>query len=428
MGTELSVGEYAATTLSGANWKERYRQVRAASEAISAPLAIEDYVIQSMPDVSPTKWHLAHTSWFFETFVLERMRPHYRPFHPQYKVLFNSYYNQVGQQHARPERGLLSRPTVDELFQYRAYIDEQMAQLLDQDLAPELLNIIETGLHHEQQHQELMLMDLKHVFSCNPLRPAYRELPQAPRIAVPPVYWHEFPGGLDSIGHAGPGFAYDNEGPRHTQYVYPFRLADRLVTCGEYLEFMADGGYRRPELWLSDGWKTVQERRWRAPLYWEEHPDGWRVMTLSGLRELNPSEPVCHVSYYEADAYARWCDALLPSEAAWEIAAHTASHDGNFLETDQLHPYPATAGAKTLQQMLGDLWEWTRSPYVPYPGYHPPTGPLGEYNGKFMCNQLVLRGGACVTPRSHIRTTYRNFFPPDARWAFSGIRLAEDEA
>jgi ergothioneine biosynthesis protein EgtB len=406
-----------------------YQEVRRCTERLCEPLAAEDYVVQSMPDVSPTKWHLAHTSWFFETFVLATALPDYRPYHPRYGYLFNSYYNAVGERHDRPRRGLLTRPTVAEIYRYRAHVDEQVLGVLAGGeaggIAP-VAPILELGLHHEQQHQELLLTDLKHVFSCNPLRPAYQEADRLPDGAAPPLGWQAYPEGLRELGYAGRDFAFDNETPRHRVYVEAFRLATRPVTNAEYLAFMADGGYQRAELWLSDGWYAVQEHRWRAPLYWEEGDGKWSLFTLDGMRPVAPAEPVCHVSYYEADAYARWAGARLPTEAEWELAAAEVPLEGNFVESGRLHPAPAPPGPGGLRQMLGDEWEWTQSPYSPYPGFQPLGGALGEYNGKFMCNQMVLRGGSCATPRSHIRTTYRNFFPPDARWQFSGLRLAQD--
>ncbi len=410
----------------------RYRTVRQASEEFCAPLEVEDYCIQSMPDVSPTKWHLAHTSWFFETFVLKRALPSYRSPHSEYEFLFNSYYNAVGRQYSRPDRGLLSRPTVAEVMDYRTHVDRAMGNLLDANgdggLDRNLLAMIETGLHHEQQHQELMLMDIKHVFSCNPLRPAYRQLPESPHVDVPPLGWIPFEGRLQWIGHEGAGFAFDNEAPRHRTYVESFQIADRLITCGEFLNFIEDGGYVRPELWLADGWNTVQTHHWAAPLYWQREDGGWKIMTLGGMRDLRLSEPVSHVSYYEADAFARWMGCWLPRESAWEAVASSLPVRGNFAEQhrfDPLSPSLQSPGEHPAQ-MFGDLWEWTCSPYSPYPGYRAPAGAVGEYNGKFMCNQMVLRGGSYATPRSHIRATYRNFFPPDARWPFTGIRLTKE--
>jgi ergothioneine biosynthesis protein EgtB len=405
----------------------RYREVRGLTEALCAPLAVEDHVVQSMPDASPAKWHLAHTTWFFETFVLAAAVPAYRPVHPLYNYLFNSYYNAVGDRWPRPARGLLSRPTVAEVYAYRHAVDERLLALLhdtdghclDAPLEPTLV----LGLHHEQQHQELILTDVKHLLASNPLRPAYRPAPAAPPAGpAAPLGWTTFPAGVRWLGYEGDGFAFDNEGPRHRVFVEAFELASRLVTCGEYLAFLADGGYDRPELWLSDGWHAKCNQVWRAPLYWERHGGDWRLMTLHGLRELRPDEPVCHLSYYEADAFARWAGARLPTEAEWETAAEGWDGKGNFLDNGRLHPAPAEGG--TPPRLLGDVWQWTSSPYTAYPGYRPPAGALGEYNGKFMCNQLVLRGGSCFTPRAHVRPTYRNFFPPEARWQCTGLRLA----
>jgi ergothioneine biosynthesis protein EgtB len=405
-----------------------YRQVRRTTEALCEPLAIEDYGIQSMPEASPVKWHLAHTTWFFETFVLAANLPGYRPFHPQFAYLFNSYYEAVGARWPRPQRGLLSRPTVAEVREYRVYVDLYMHDLLPAlDPDGELAATVRLGLHHEQQHQELILTDLKHAWSANPLHPVYREaLPDDGKRAS--QQWREFPEGQVEIGHDGVGFAFDNEGPRHVEWLHPFQIAARLVTNAEYLAFMNDGGYNRPEFWLSDGWVTRQARGWQAPLYWENHDGNRFVVTLAGLRPLVLEEPVCHISYYEADAFARWADARLPTEAEWETAAAQAPIEGHFMEAGRFHPAAGVAEADVgpFFQMFGDVWQWTASPYVAYPGYQPAAGALGEYNGKFMCNQLVLRGASCVVPRSHARRTYRNFFPPDARWQFSGIRLAKE--
>ena len=411
----------------------RYDAVRARTASLCEPLAPEDQVVQSMPDASPVKWHLAHTTWYFETFVLARL-PDHRPFDPAWGFLFNSYYNAVSPQLPRPERGLLSRPTLEEIFGYRRHVDERMRELLASP-APgwrELAWLAELGLHHEQQHQELLLTDVKHLFSRNPLRPAYRAAGPALRRRAAELRWIRFPEAIRWIGHDGRGFAFDNEGPRHRRLVPAFELATRLVTCGEYLAFVDAGGYARPELWMSDGWNVVQQRGWQAPLYWEQRDGAWWQMTLGGMRPVDPEEPVCNVSWYKADAYARFAGARLPGEEEWEVAAETAPAPGNLLESERLHP--ATAGASgagsgarrgaELLQLFGDAWQWTRSPYQAYPGYAPSEGAIGEYNGKFMCNQFVLRGGSCVTPRSHVRATYRNFFPPDARWQFSGIRLA----
>jgi ergothioneine biosynthesis protein EgtB len=406
------------------------RATRTATEALAAPLAAEDQVVQSMPDVSPTKWHRAHTTWFFETFVLGPHQPGYRPVDPGYDYLFNSYYEQVGPRHPRAERGLISRPTVAEVGAYRTAVDHAVGSFIDgtarerwDDVGP----LIELGIHHEQQHQELLLMDIKHVLSCNPLRPAYEKAPLTlPGNDAPPIRWIGFDGGIDAIGHDGTGFSFDNEGPRHDVLLQPFRIADRLVTNGDWAAFMADGGYDRPELWLSDGWFTVQQQGWRAPLYWERDGDGWAEFTLHGLQPVDPASPVVHVSYLEADAYATWAGARLPTEVEWEVATRddsvAAAIDHHELH---LHPSPARTGSG-LRQVGTEVWEWTASSYLPYPGFHPPPGAVGEYNGKFMCGQMVLRGGACVTQPGHARTTYRNFFPPAARWAFAGVRLAAD--
>jgi ergothioneine biosynthesis protein EgtB len=415
---------------------QSYRDVRCFTEKLCEPLQTEDYVVQSMADVSPTKWHIAHTSWFFETFLLKANLPDYQSPHPQYDFLFNSYYNAVGDRHCRAQRGLISRPTVEEAFTYRAFVDAQMGELLEQATAEQLQNltpILTLGLHHEQQHQELLLTDIKHVFSVNPLLPAYLERTIPRGGWVPPQKWIAFDEGVYEIGHSGQEFCFDNEEPRHREFLEAFTLSSRLVTNGEYLEFMHDGGYERPEFWLSAGWSTVQQHNWQAPFYWEKRGETWQMFTLSGLREVAPDEPVCHVSLFEADAYARWAGARLPSEAEWEVAGAQSIQsrtriEGNFADNGALHPVPLQNNSddSTLAQLFGDVWEWTRSQYVPYPGYAPAAGALGEYNGKFMCNQFVLRGGSCATSASHIRPTYRNFFPPDARWQFSGIRLAKD--
>jgi ergothioneine biosynthesis protein EgtB len=437
--------------------RDRFEAVRHDTESLAANLAPEDQAIQSMPDVSPTKWHLAHTSWFFETFILGPLDPGYRVFDPAFAYLFNSYYEAVGPRHPRPERGHLSRPTVDAILAYRDHVTNAMARLIDEaseaiwrEAAPR----IELGRHHEQQHQELILMDIKHVFSINPLLPAYQApRPHALASTAPGRGWVEFAGGVEEIGHAGPGFTFDNEGPRHKVWLDPFGIATHPVSSGEYLEFITDGGYRRPEFWLSDGWATVQREAWQAPSYWRSEDGEWRVFTLSGERRIEPAEPVCHVSFYEADAFARWAGKRLPTEAEWEIAAERVPVAGNLADSGHYHPCPdaqPAAGAPELRsptlpspagggglgkgraaqpelrQMIGDVWEWTASPYVAYPRFRPVGGAIGEYNGKFMSNQMVLRGGAAVTPAGHIRTTYRNFFPPSARWAFSGLRLAQD--
>jgi len=406
--------------------RQRFAGVRGFSETLIAPLKPEDCVIQSMPDVSPTRWHLAHTTWFFETFVLKAFLPKYEPLHPAFEVLFNSYYNTVGEQFPRSRRGLLSRPTLEEVKDYRCAVDEHVVDLLAKPSinATEIARVMEIGLQHEQQHQELMLTDIKHVFSCNPLHPVYRERTCGQGSGETlPLSWLSFGEGLFQIGHDGAGFAFDNEYPRHRTFVESFQLADRLTTCGEFLDFIEDDGYARPELWLSEGWRLVGEEGWQAPLYWSNRDGQWQQFTLEGMRGIERNEPVCHVSYFEADAFARWSGARLPTEAEWEIAARSQPTEGNFVESEALHPVPCgkTVG---LRQIFGDVWEWTSSQYSPYPGYFAAEGALGEYNGKFMCNQFVLRGGSCATSQSHIRPSYRNFFPPDARWQFSGIRLA----
>jgi ergothioneine biosynthesis protein EgtB len=405
----------------------RYAAVRDHTLALTRPLSAEDQQVQSMPDVSPTKWHLAHASWFFETFLLVPALPGYRPFHALYGFLYNSYYEAVGPRWSRPERGLLSRPSLDEVLAYRRHVDDAMAKLVATAPAErwsDLRPLVELGMHHEQQHQELILMDIKHVLSLNPLSPAYVEAPPArPADGAPPVQWLLFDGGLVEIGHDGPGFAFDNEGPRHRVWLEPFQLASRLSSCGEYLAFIQDGGYRRPELWLSEGWATVQREGWRAPLYWREGEDGaFRLFTLHGERPLDLAEPVAHLSFYEADAFARWSGRRLPTEAEWETAAAKAVSS---LSRPAFHPRPA-APISGLQQTSGELWQWTATAYGPYPRYRPAAGAIGEYNGKFMSGQMVLRGGCVATPEGHARATYRNFFPPAARWAFSGVRLADD--
>jgi len=409
---------------------EGFRRVRAFTRALCEPLETEDYVVQSMPDVSPTKWHLAHTTWFFEAFILAAEQNDYHPFHEQYSYLFNSYYFAMGKRWFRPQRGLLTRPTVKEIFAYRDHVDQAFPEFLErlddadyERIAP----LVVLGLNHEQQHQELMLTDLKHVLAQNPLHPVYRE----PRGEMPGnvagLDWGRYSGGTHEIGHGGEGFCYDNEQPRHTVHLDDFLLASRPITCGEYTQFMKDGGYENVFLWLSDAWATVQEEKWNAPLYWERKDDRWWHMTLSGFRPVDLDEPVTHVSYYEADAFARWSGARLPTEAEWEIATESVPIEGNFVENEAFHPCasaPPTGNGPA--QLLGDVWEWTGSAYLPYPGYRPAEGAVGEYNGKFMCNQFVLRGGSCATSRTHIRKTYRNFVYPHQRWQFTGIRLAKE--
>jgi len=403
---------------------EAYLSVRQLTESLAAPLAPEDQVVQSMPDASPTKWHRAHTTWFFETFWLAEAAPSYERHHPACEGLFNSYYNRGGEQFSRPRRGLLSRPTVAEVAAYRSAVDDAVLERLSkpEPLSDALRDVLILGLHHEQQHQELLLTDIKHMLSQNPLHPVYAQRERDPEGVPSDVAWSTVEPGLKQIGFAGEGFSFDNEGPPHKTWIEGVALASRLVTVSEYREFMNDGGYDDPRHWLSAGWDAVRSNGWRAPLYWVERDGDWHQFTLSGLRPVRSDEPVCHVSYFEADAFARWSGARLPTEQEWEVAAADEPIEGNFVESGALHPIPA--GSAT--QRYGDVWEWTQSQYSPYPGYRAAGGALGEYNGKFMCNQFVLRGGACATPKSHMRLTYRNFFPPDARWQFSGIRLAKD--
>lgn len=448
----------------------RYPEVRGLTDTLAGPLSPEDQMVQSMPDVSPTKWHRGHTSWFFETFLLEPELPGYVRFDPGYSYIFNSYYEIVGPRHPRTARGLISRPSADEVAAYRRHVDLAMGDLLGgaAPIGNEILDLVELGLHHEQQHQELLLMDIKHVLSCNPLQPAYSPAPEGARAGVradgparapggvsagvgrgmdvgetgtgtgartaaageaTKPGWIEHQGGAVEIGHRGGGFAFDNERPRHLVQLSPFAVADRPVNCGEWLAFVDDGGYFRPELWLSDGWAQVRQLGWAAPLYWTRPEAGegsgepWKVFTLAGPRPVEPEEPVCHISYYEADAFARWSGQRLPTEAEWETVAAGRPVQGNLLDPGTLHPAAAAAEATRL---FGDVWEWTASAYSPYPGFRVAAGAVGEYNGKFMVNQYVLRGGSCVTPPGHLRVTYRNFFPAGARWAFSGVRLARD--
>ncbi|HIP79844.1 MAG TPA: ergothioneine biosynthesis protein EgtB [Kiloniellaceae bacterium] len=428
-----------------ARLRDGFEAVRARSLALAAPLSPEDMTAQSMEDASPTKWHLAHTSWFFETFILKDFRAGYRVFHEGYGFLFNSYYEAVGARHARPRRGLLTRPPVAEVLDYRRHVDAAMLDVIDaadeatwQRIAP----LLELGLHHEMQHQELLLTDILHLLAQNPLAPAYREAAPVVAAQAAPLRWCDYDGGVVEIGHNGEGFAFDCEGPRHQTLLQPFALASRLVTNADWLAFMADGGYAEPGLWLSDGWARCQAEGWQAPLYWQPldggGPEGgrdsnWASMGLEGLQPVDPAAPVCHVSLYEADAFARWAGARLPTEAELETALQasvpeTGSLTGNLLSSGALRPLPAAeAGdAAAPAQLVGDVWEWTQSPYAPYPGFRAPEGAVGEYNGKFMCNQFVLRGGSCVTPDAQLRLSYRNFFYPHQRWQFTGLRLAKD--
>jgi ergothioneine biosynthesis protein EgtB len=408
----------------------RYGQARSDSLAIASPLSPEDWMLQSMPDASPVKWNLAHTSWFFETFILKKFVKGYEEFHPRFGYLFNSYYNQIGKMHPRPDRGLLSRPSSDEIRAYRAHIDGAMEGLVNDgadDLITEIAPLIALGIAHEEQHQELMLTDLKHGLYQNPLAPAAYDLPEADEaLASQSLRWEKMEGGLCDIGCDGKGFSFDNEGPRHKVFLRPFQLANRLVTNGEFLEFIEDGAYANPNLWLADAWAAIEEGGWTAPLYWRKSDDEWRHFTLFGDREIDLHAPVCHISFYEADAYAAWRGARLPTEFEWEAAASLFPVEGNFMRFGLPRGVQRAEGEARLQQLYGDVWEWTASPYVAYPGFAPPDGAIGEYNGKFMSGQMVLRGGSCATPADHVRVSYRNFFPPQARWQFSGVRLAKD--
>jgi len=403
-----------------------YSRVRAQSLSLCDTLAPEDFVVQSMPDVSPTKWHLAHTSWFFERFLLQEHLPDYVPFHDAYDYLFNSYYYTVGQMHRRPERGLLSRPTVREIMNYRRHVDEAMNRLLaGRGEEPDIAFLTTLGLHHEQQHQELILTDIKHVLSRNPVKPPMSdELKTPPRRTPGPMRWIRGLEGEQRIGATGEDFCFDNETPRHAELIHPHELASRLVTNREYLEFIEDGGYHHPDLWLSDGWALVQERGWNRPLYWNRNLE--TEFTLGGEREIDPDAPVAHVSFYEADAFASWAGARLPTEAEWETAAAGVEARGNLMDSGYWQPVAERDEGEGVRQLFGDVWEWTASPYTAYPGFQPLAGSLGEYNGKFMCNQMVVRGGSCATASDHIRASYRSFFYPDARWQFLGFRLARD--
>jgi ergothioneine biosynthesis protein EgtB len=404
---------------------ERFAATRTLTEALASPLSAEDQTVQSMPDVSPTKWHRAHTTWFFETFLLVPEVPTYRPFHPAYGYLFNSYYEEIGARFPRPHRGQLSRPGIHEIAGYRSHVDGAMTALLEGPVDGAVASLIELGIQHEQQHQELLLMDIKHVLSRNPLLPSYADIAMPCPTAEGRTTWTEYEEGIHQIGHDGRGFGFDNESPRHPVYLGAFAMADQPVTCGEWLAFIDDDGYHRPELWLSDGWATVQSEGWEHPLYWSRVDDIWQEFTLGGAMMVNPAQPVVHLSYYEAEAFARWAGGRLPTEAEWEVAARDRGLDGRLLDREVLHPAPSVPSAGSTG-LVGDVWQWTSSAYCPYPGFEAAAGAVGEYNGKFMVNQHVLRGGSAVTPPGHVRTTYRNFFPPPARWAFSGLRMARN--
>jgi ergothioneine biosynthesis protein EgtB len=405
-----------------------YRTVRHASRSLAMPLSDADATVQSMADASPTKWHLAHTTWFFEAMILVPHLSDYRLFDEKFHFLFNSYYETIGARQPRPKRGMLTRPTLETIYAYREHVDAAMEELLGIEPSANAAELVELGCHHEQQHQELLLTDILHLFSQNPLRPSYKApnlLPVETRPSGTPAYV-TFEGGLIEIGHAGEGFAFDSEGPRHRTVVEPFRLADRSVTNGAWVEFMSDGGYSNPLLWLSEGWAIARANGWTMPLYWDERADGCWSMTLRGDQPVDLAAPVTHVSYFEADAFATWAGRRLPTEQEWEHAAHHVPQTGNFADSGRLRPKPTSSSHDGLRQMFGDVWEWTRSAFSPYPRFRPVAGAVGEYNGKFMCGQFVLRGGSCVTAADHIRASYRNFFPPETRWQFSGLRLAED--
>jgi ergothioneine biosynthesis protein EgtB len=409
-----------------ASLRDRLLATRRLSLALAAPLSDEDQVVQANDDASPAKWHLAHTTWFFEAFLLRRFLDGYRLFDEAFEYCFNSYYESVGPRHPRAKRGLLTRPSADAVRAYRAHVDAALETLCRRELPRQAAELIELGINHEQQHQELLLTDILSLFASEPLKPAYRAA--NPGVLVreaAPLNFISFDGGIFEIGHDGEGFAYDNEGPRHEELIRPFKLADRCVTNAEWIAFVEDGGYATPTLWLADGWAMVRDQGWKGPLYWEEAEGGYAQMSLLGFRPVDPAAPVTHVSYYEADAFARWAGYRLPTEFEWEIASRSVPAEGRDLGADHLRPMPASNGAG-LRQMIGDVWEWTGSAYLPYPGFKAAPGAVGEYNGKFMCNQFVLRGGSCATPEGHIRRTYRNFFYPHQRWQFTGLRLAAD--
>jgi len=406
---------------------KQFCAVRQTTERMVAGLSPEDQNLQSMPDASPLKWHRAHTTWFFETFLLKPFDPNYQPVNEHYAYLFNSYYNGIGQQFPRARRGLMSRPDSDEVGSYREQVNDAVIRLLESapgHRLPELAATVVLGLNHEQQHQELMVTDLKHALSFNPVAPAWTRQPE-PLGPAAEQAWIDYSGGVVTVGHSGKTFAFDNETPRHEVMLRDFQLARRPVTCGEYAEFIADGGYERPDLWLSDGWAWVKQHDIRAPLYWTRSDDHWMLHTLGCWRDMDPDEPLCHISFYEAFAYAQWSGARLPTEFEWEVAAREQTAEGHFADSERYHPASASSDEK-LVQMFGDIWEWTASSYASYPGFRAAAGAVGEYNGKFMANQMVLRGGSCATPPGHVRSTYRNFFYPGDRWQFSGLRLARD--
>ncbi|WP_306251348.1 ergothioneine biosynthesis protein EgtB [Parvularcula sp. IMCC14364] len=407
--------------------QDAYLRIRNETSCLAEGLTDADATAQSMPDASPSKWHLAHTSWFFETFVLVPHIRNYTLFNPDYNFLFNSYYEAVGARHPRPSRGLLTRPSLDDIKAYRNHVDEAVMAISGEAVSSQISTLLELGLHHEQQHQELFLTDILHLFAQNPLKPAYRNpvpLEVIREDGPPDIVWHQFAGGVVETGDRGDAFAFDCERPRHEALLRPFALAGRAVTNGEWLTFMQDGGYATASLWLADGWDAARNSNWSAPLYWHDADGQWQQMTLRGLQPVDLNAPVAHISYYEADAFATWFGARLPTEHEWEHASHSVESDGNFADSERYRPRPQTR--QGLAGMFGDVWEWTQSPFTPYPGFRVSGGAVGEYNGKFMSGQMVLRGGSCVTPQGHVRPTYRNFFHPDKRWQFSGLRLAKD--
>lgn len=406
----------------------KFNRVRDASRQLAAPISDADATVQSMPDASPAKWHLAHTTWFFERMILAAHAPAYRDFDPNFNFLFNSYYETIGDRQPRPRRGMITRPALSTVLEYREHVDAAIGHLLQYSTDPKIMELVELGCHHEQQHQELLLTDILHLFSQNPLKPAYKD-PEPIAVdhsSAAPLAWHQFDGGIVEIGHRGDGFHFDCEAPRHRALLEPYALAHRQVTNGEWIEFIEDDGYRQPLHWLSAGWEAVKSAGWSMPFYWEARDGDYWSMTLRGAQPVDRNAPVAHVSYFEADAYATWAKLRLPTEAEWENAAAALKVEGNFADNGRLRPKPSANTSDHLTQMFGDTWEWTRSPFTPYPGFKIEAGAVGEYNGKFMSGQYVLRGGSCVTPAGHVRATYRNFFPPDARWQFSGLRLAKD--
>lgn len=422
------IANTALSAPSPATTLDQFTSVRDQTRKLAAPLSDADATVQSMPDASPAKWHLAHTTWFFERMVLSPHLPGYKEFDTSFNFLFNSYYETIGARQPRPRRGMITRPALDRVMLYREHVEDGITRLMRHTSDPEVIALVELGCQHEQQHQELFLTDILHLFSQNPLQPAYKDPePLAVELhSAPPASWQAFDGGIIEVGHSGGDFHFDCEAPRHQALLQPYALSNRLVTNAEWIEFIEDDGYRQPLHWLSSGWETVKSEQWSLPFYWEKRDDTYWTMTLRGAQPVDPAAPITHISYFEADAFATWAGHRLPTEPEWENAASSHEVTGNFAESGRLRPKPANMQQTGLAQMFGDTWEWTRSPFTPYPGFKTDAGAVGEYNGKFMCGQFVLRGGSCVTPVDHVRATYRNFFPPDARWQFSGLRLAKD--